>query len=329
MGRILLVEDSPADADLLCRTLAEQVGPGLDVVRAGSLGAATTRLRDDPPFDCAILDLSLPDGTGVGPPPEVGPATDALVTAGRAAGVEVQVTIHADGHALLDGVDETCPPHAVVHLLDRDGSAIHGLDTVVALRSALPRRSLLVVADPAQDDLALAALELGADDVVLRSAALRGELWHALRLSLQRRRLAEAHDTAARRDDLTGLPTRSQLMDELERVCTSMAQGGPESLAVMFLDLDGFKEVNDAFGHQVGDLVLRVDASRLQQAIRRADTVGRLGGDEFLLVVADVTAQDAAAMRNRVEDLITTPMAIDEGSAVLLGVSIGVVHTAT
>lgn len=118
-------------------------------------------------------------------------------------------------------------------------------------------------------------------------------------------------------------------MDELERVCTSMAQGGPESLAVMFLDLDGFKEVNDAFGHQVGDLVLRVVASRLQQAIRRADTVGRLGGDEFLLVAADVTAQDAAAMRNRVEDLITTPMAIDEGSAVLLGVSIGVVHTAT
>lgn len=91
----------------------------------------------------------------------------------------------------------------------------------------------------------------------------------------------------ANHDALTGLPNRMLLMDRLEQLLARMQRHG-KCLAVMFLDLDDFKQVNDTFGHEVGDQLLKCVAERLQSTVRADDTVARMGGDEFIVLIESV-----------------------------------------
>ena len=94
-------------------------------------------------------------------------------------------------------------------------------------------------------------------------------------------------------DALTGLPNRQLFNDRLE-VALARAQRGHESLAIMFLDLDHFKTINDSLGHAVGDLLLQEVAQRLKNSVRQEDTVSRLGGDEFIMILPEVGGADEA-----------------------------------
>lgn len=96
----------------------------------------------------------------------------------------------------------------------------------------------------------------------------------------------------AQHDQLTGLPTRSLLYDRLEQAVLH-AERQSTQLAVLFVDLDGFKEINDALGHDAGDQALRELAQRFRETVRADDTVARHGGDEFVLVLRDLTGADA------------------------------------
>lgn len=106
-----------------------------------------------------------------------------------------------------------------------------------------------------------------------------------------------------RNDPLTGLPDRSVLEDRLDHAMLRMRRTG-HRIGVLFIDLDGFKVINDHYGHAAGDSVLKGVASRLAASVRSADTVGRLGGDEFLVILESVSDVDAA--RNVAEQLIET-----------------------
>lgn len=99
---------------------------------------------------------------------------------------------------------------------------------------------------------------------------------------------------AAHHDPLTDLPNRALFQDSLERALINTDRK-TSRLAVMFIDLDRFKPVNDQYGHEVGDLLLRQVADRLREAVRRADTVARLGGDEFVILLADIGPRDAVS----------------------------------
>jgi diguanylate cyclase (GGDEF)-like protein len=111
-------------------------------------------------------------------------------------------------------------------------------------------------------------------------------------------------------DDLTGLPNRRLLTDRAEQaVAHANRHGG--SVAVLFLDLDDFKEINDTLGHDVGDTVLTEVASRLVRCSRRGDTVSRVGGDEFVVLLAEVThARDAGRVAEKVLHAMTEPLVI-------------------
>lgn len=100
-------------------------------------------------------------------------------------------------------------------------------------------------------------------------------------------------------DSLTGLPNRALCAERLEQDLAHAARTGAPC-AVLFIDLDGFKAINDASGHHVGDEVLRVVADRLRKSCRAEDTVSRLGGDEFVITAAEVSRQDAVALAERV-----------------------------
>ncbi|WP_448188708.1 bifunctional diguanylate cyclase/phosphodiesterase [Azospirillum sp. sgz301742] len=113
-------------------------------------------------------------------------------------------------------------------------------------------------------------------------------------------------------DTLTGLSNRTLLQDRLEQAITA-ARRSNGTVAVLFLDLDHFKVINDSLGHTTGDAVLKDVARRLQQTLREVDTVGRLGGDEFIIVLPDAgTAADVARTAARILDCVCEPMRIKE-----------------
>lgn len=122
---------------------------------------------------------------------------------------------------------------------------------------------------------------------------IRNELTTELRVSREREALMRR---LAMHDDLTGLPSRRLLLDRVQQAI-ERSNRHQQSSAVMFLDLDGFKAVNDTFGHGVGDVVLREVAGRLGRMLRQIDTLARLGGDEFVALLEEIHSGDPNHMR--------------------------------
>jgi diguanylate cyclase len=125
----------------------------------------------------------------------------------------------------------------------------------------------------------------------------------------------------ARTDELTGLPNRRALMDEARQMLATATARHPAAL--LLLDLDGFKEVNDSLGHHAGDSLLREVGPRLHADLRAAETLARLGGDEFAVLLPDVTLDEAQERAVRLRELLLQPFTV-EGTRLHVGVSIGV-----
>jgi diguanylate cyclase (GGDEF)-like protein len=140
--------------------------------------------------------------------------------------------------------------------------------------------------------------------------------------ALQKARLLETVRHQATHDALTGLPNRVLFLDTLERALAESRPGSP--VAVLFCDLDRFKVVNDTLGHAAGDELLRQVAARLRAAVRPGDTVGRLSGDEFAVILPGVAdPADAAALADRVVACFAAPFRLD-GAETRVGTSVGV-----
>lgn len=147
----------------------------------------------------------------------------------------------------------------------------------------------------------------------------------ALITDMSRMNLAESHlQYLAQHDSLTGLPNRSLLHLRLRHSLERALRDGT-ACAVLFLDLDGFKGVNDTLGHEAGDELLRVAAQRMKLRLREIDTLSRVGGDEFVVVLEHVNRQaDAAAVAETLMKQLTTPFELGSAREVRIGVSIGI-----
>ena len=131
------------------------------------------------------------------------------------------------------------------------------------------------------------------------------------------------HFTLAHHDALTGLANRRLLVDFLDKTI-ALASRNKNAFAVIFIDLDGFKPVNDTYGHDAGDLLLKEIAQRLSRTVRESDIVARVGGDEFVIVTGEINRDSGAGLiARRIITIITAPVII-EGNSVSVGASIGI-----
>lgn len=140
----------------------------------------------------------------------------------------------------------------------------------------------------------------------------------------ERKKQEEAITFQALHDALTGLPNRMVFLDRLEQMLIQARRFTSVTAAVMFLDLDRFKEVNDTLGHDAGDACLKEVARRLRQCVRASDTVARLGGDEFTILLPEAAAEaDARAVGQKILDVMQLPMIL-ENQEVVVTTSIGI-----
>lgn len=177
------------------------------------------------------------------------------------------------------------------------------------------------------EDVAVSAMKQGAHDYIIKGnlARLPPAVERELREAAVRRERTRANERVAYlayHDPLTDLPNRSLLHDRLQQaIFTSRRENKPTSLLIV--DLDGFKEINDAFGHHAGDRVLQQVAARLRRTLRESDTVARLGGDEFALLLPLTDIHGAELTARKVLQDLDQPFLLDGRPLVVHG-SIGI-----
>jgi len=187
---------------------------------------------------------------------------------------------------------------------------------------------ILLTARAAKEDI-VTGMESGADDYVVKPFhphEMQVRIRAGRRIVELQAELVQARDQLriqATHDTLTGLLNRGAILDRLEKeIARSKRQGS--TLAVAMCDIDHFKQVNDDYGHQPGDAVLREVARRLRDALRTYDAIGRYGGEEFLAIMPACDSAQAAALGERLRSCISeTPMAVTD-PPLAVTISVGV-----
>jgi two-component system cell cycle response regulator len=248
--RALLVEDNPADARLMVELLSDAGARGVKLQHVDRVSAALMNLGNQE-FDIVLLDLSLPDSSG--------------------------------------------------------------LETVSRICAADPRIPVIVLTGMEDDALALAAVHAGAQDYLVKGQVDGTGIARSIRYAIERKRLEDSLQYLATHDFLTGLPNCRLFEDRMAHAIERARRdhiGGEEKwkLAVVLLDLDNFKSVNDTLGHAQGDLLLQVVAEHLQKSIRKADTLARMGGDEFTFIFENVTGtEDEEILARKIQAVFQQP----------------------
>jgi diguanylate cyclase (GGDEF)-like protein len=214
-------------------------------------------------------------------------------------------------------------------LLDMHMPGMNGLEVMARLREVEKDSYLPVLAITGDRGFKIAALEAGARDFLTKPYDMmefRMRVRNMLEVRLLYKTVAEQsrmQKEMALHDALTGLPNRRLLTDRIEKAMQHACRG-QNMMAVMYMDLDGFKAVNDNHGHQAGDELLKMVADRLLRATRKEDTVARLGGDEFIVVLSDIThVDDVVRPASKVLRFLSAPFEIGDLSVKISG-SVGI-----
>lgn len=265
---VLLVEDFAPDARLILEMLRDaEGGDEYDLTHVRTMAAAEAALAGQK-FSCVLLDLGLPDSTGV-----------------------------------------------------------ENVERLVAARKDV---AIVVMTGLDDERAALEALQRGAQEYLVKGRCEGPQLVRVMRHAVERNRLVAELEALRQRDYfhathdmLTGLPNR-QLLDDRVRQAISHSERHQAQFALCYLDLDGFKAVNDTHGHAVGDDLLKRISDLIRKTIRESDTAARVGGDEFVLLLAPIRDErEIDAIVGRVVDGVEKISQI-EGRPVDVGASVGV-----
>lgn len=236
-------------------------------------------------------------------------------------------------------VSSTMDPHSVcaLHrdyhydliLLDLQMPEMDGFQVMENLKECEIDGYVPILVITAQPDHKLRALTSGAKDFIAKPFDLievKTRIHNMLEVRLLYKQLEDysrALESLALHDPLTGLPNRRLLMDRLS-LAIAHAHRNNCIMAVMYLDLDGFKLINDTLGHDAGDILLQMVSDRLVAAVRQEDTVSRLGGDEFVIGLSELNhADDVVNLVSKVIEAVAQPYRIQE-RIVSMTASVGV-----
>jgi diguanylate cyclase (GGDEF)-like protein len=237
----------------------------------------------------------------------------------RAAWPEGLVLSHAE--SFRDATQELLDFGAscVVLSLADDG----GLEPLEHISTVVPEIPIVVLSERGDEDQGLRAVRGGAQDYLIKAEVTSRLLRRSVANAIERNRseLQLAH--RALHDPLTGLPNRALFLDRLG-VALDRSRRTGTAVAVLFLDVDDFKQVNDTLGHGAGDRLLEVLAERLRTMLRPMDTVARFGGDEFTFLFEDLASErEAILIAERISRAAGLPIALTEGEESVT-VSIGI-----
>ena len=206
-----------------------------------------------------------------------------------------------------------------VILLDMNLPDGNGLDTICEVQRQAPSTPIIVLTEYDDNELASQALQSGAQDYLVKDHIDRSTLERSIRYAIERNRLIEQLEQSKRlerhlayHDALTKLPNRHLFHDRLQQALAQSQRSG-KLTALLFLDLDGFKRINDTLGQGIRDKLLKSVAKRLKISVRQVDTIARFGGDEFTIVLLEINdAQDAKKVARKILKVISRPYKIDD-----------------
>jgi len=242
----------------------------------------------------------------------------------RAAWGQGLVIAHAQ--RFVDAAHELRDHGATCVLLDGLGEQGAGAGPLPQLRSAAPDVPIVVLAGPGDEEAGLAAVKAGAQDFLLKSELNPALLVRAVRFAIERKRSEVELAHQALHDSLTELPNRALFLDRLSvALDRSRRTGAP--VAVLFVDVDNFKQINDSMGHSAGDELLIGLAERFREMLRPMDTVARFGGDEFTFLFEGFDSErEAMLIAERVRHSASLPVELGEGqSSVTISIGIAIV----
>ena len=224
---------------------------------------------------------------------------------------------------LADGLARLSRDRFDVVLLDLSLPDTHGLATVTQVLATSPDVPVVVLSGHDDHPLALQALQHGAQDYLVKGEGGTEFLARSILYAIERKKAQERLTYFAQHDPLTGLINRALFRDRLVHAM-ARSKRKDQPLAVMLLDLDRFKAVNDTLGHDIGDQLLKEVATRLMECVRQVDTVARLGGDEFTAILEGISGEeDVLVVAKRIVESIGTPFHIGP-HRISIGVSIGI-----
>lgn len=197
-----------------------------------------------------------------------------------------------------------------------------GIEAPTKLKIARPDLVIVVITGDNSSDTALSLIRLGIQDYIPKSEATPKRIIRTIRLARERHAREQNLKRIACIDQVTGALNRRGLLEAIQEAGDAALRLGICS-ALMTVDLDRFKEINDTWGHPVGDLILRQGCRRLAHCVRENDVVGRAGGDEFWVIVNGITrAENIPAIANKMLGSFAEPFRVH--SKVKLGISVGV-----
>jgi diguanylate cyclase len=257
--QVLIVEDNDVVAQGLSRALA-MLDPRISVHRAADLQSAQKLLQSGPQIDVALVDLGLPDATGIEAPTK--------------------------------------------------------------LKIFSPELVIVVITGDSSSDTALSLIRLGIQDYIPKSEATPNRIFRTIRLARERYEREQRLKRIACIDQLTGSLNRRGLLSAIKE-SNDVAVRLDIPSALMTIDIDHFKEINDTYGHPIGDLILRQGCRRIAHCIRENDVVGRAGGDEFWVVLNGFTKpENIPAIANKMLKSFAAPFRVN--SEINASISIGV-----
>lgn len=201
-----------------------------------------------------------------------------------------------------------------------DGAGLESLHIIHAVALDVP---IVVLSNLADERFAVQSVQHGAQDFLVKSHVNGHLLMRSLRYAIERKRMEERLNYIAHHDSLTGLANRKHFYDRLKNAM-ALARRQSGLLALLLIDLNGFKAINDTLGHHVGDLLLQSVAQRLRECIRETDCAARIGGDEFTIILTGIhTEEDVATATAKILESMERPFLI-ETSVLHVYASIGI-----